>query len=477
MLDSNIAWVNCKFINDRMDSTLYITQISMGLFELFKKEDNIYFKIKTLEDICEKIVDGPFGSAILEDDYVNEGIPFIRVQNVTENGLNNENLVFISKEANEKIKRSECKPGDLVMTKTGRLGTTCVLTNEYSIYNIRGDLAKLELKKYINPYYVISYLNSNFGTKIINSYSSGSTRGRILLSNIKKVPIPIPSPEIQKYIGDKVRRAEELREEARRLKKEAEELVNNYLGFIQTDDTKKYSSVFISSSKVSDRIDSEYYHIKYLNIESELNKKGYKLIRLEDLCSKIINGKTYPTSSKRTKYYNIGVGELGNWFINKNNDKFIQDSVNKKYVLRKNSIIWGNAAHLAKYIGEKVNIVLESDTVVPTTEITAIEPDEDKINPYYLFLFMNSQWGYYQIQRTVKGMTAHSYPHDISKILVPMINFNREEERILKEAVEKSYNNEVLSKQLIQQAKQDVEDLIEGKFDMSKLRKSAVESG
>lgn len=45
-------------------------------------------------------------------------------------------------------------------------------------------------------------------------------------NSLENFLIPIPSPEIQKYIGDKVRRAEELREEAKKLK---EEMAKNYI--------------------------------------------------------------------------------------------------------------------------------------------------------------------------------------------------------------------------------------------------------
>jgi len=52
---------------------------------------------------------------------------------------------------------------------------------------------------------------------------------------------------------------------------------------------------------------------------------------------------------------------------------------------------------------------------------------------------------------------------------VPIIDLTNEELEVLKNNVITSYKNELNAKQLIQQAKQDVEDLIEGNFDMSKL--------
>jgi len=83
---------------------------------------------------------------------------------------------------------------------------------------------------------------------------------------------------------------------------------------------------------------------------------------------------------------------------------------------------------------------------------------------------MKSNWGYYQVQRTVKGMTAHSYPEDVSKIIVPILDFSFEELNVMKSAVELGYRYTKESKQLVQEAKQDVEDLIEGNFDMSKVK-------
>jgi hypothetical protein len=64
---------------------------------------------------------------------------------------------------------------------------------------------------------------------------------------------------------------------------------------------------------------------------------------------------------------------------------------------------------------------------------------------------------------------------DLLDIDIPVVD-----EKIISEISElvvNEFNNLRRAKQLIQQAKQDVEDLIEGKFDMSKLKESAVESG
>lgn len=464
----NVIWIASSRIEDRID-------VNPFKFEHIENEkmleniDNI-----TIDEALRSKKDITGGATPLGANYLNEGIKFIRTQNIQRNLIDLNDVVYISEEDNDKLSRSKLEENDVLLTITGAdFGRIATVRKNHLPANINQHSVRMHFKENIDPYFVSTYLNCKYGQSQIYKYSIGATRPAIDYTSIKKIKIPIPSPEIQKFIGDKVRRAEELREEAKRLKKETEGLIINKLGTINLEENRNYSSAFISSEKIVERIDSEYYHSKYLNIEDELNRKGFKVKKLGEVCTRIFNGRTYSTTDKERKYCNVGVGELGDWFVNKSKEKFINEKVDKKYCLKANSIIWGNAAHLAKYIGEKVNIVLEEETVIPTTEVTAIEPNEEAIDPYYLFIFMRTQWGYYQIQRTVKGMTAHSYPQDISNILVPIIDLTNEELEVLKNNVITSYKNELNAKQLIQQAKQDVEDLIEGNFDMSKLNKDS----
>jgi type I restriction enzyme S subunit len=81
--------------------------------------------------------------------------------------------------------------------------------------------------KNIDKYFLYSVLKSNVALKQVIDITTGSTLPRIDSEDVLNILVPIPSPEIQKYIGDKVRRAEELREEAKRLKEEAESLISN----------------------------------------------------------------------------------------------------------------------------------------------------------------------------------------------------------------------------------------------------------
>lgn len=80
-------------------------------------------KIKYLTDNNHPypVGDGDHGM-IKADDYLTEGIPYIRVLNLTwGNGLNMENVVYISESMNSLIKNSELKPNDILIAKTGAI--------------------------------------------------------------------------------------------------------------------------------------------------------------------------------------------------------------------------------------------------------------------------------------------------------------------------------------------------------------------
>ena len=72
------------------------------------------------KDVKFSIVDGPFGTQLHSEEYVDEGIPVVRVINLTYNGdFVSKNMVFIRKEKYSELKRSSIKEGDILIAKTG----------------------------------------------------------------------------------------------------------------------------------------------------------------------------------------------------------------------------------------------------------------------------------------------------------------------------------------------------------------------
>ena len=69
----------------------------------------------------------------VDEDYYTDssGIPFLRVQNVTSQGIDLSDVKFIKREVHDgMLKRSQLKKDDLVFTITGRIGSVRCCTGQ-----------------------------------------------------------------------------------------------------------------------------------------------------------------------------------------------------------------------------------------------------------------------------------------------------------------------------------------------------------
>lgn len=471
-----ILYIKSEALKDRLDSTFYVEFYQSGLNDI----ENNNIKIKSLKDATSNIVDGPFGSAILSDDYANEGVPFLRVKNVKDCMINYSDLVFITEQANQKIKRSECRPGDVVFTKTGWLGLSSVVPNDYSKYNIRGDLARIKINhNELDSHYLVAYLNSKIGQKVVYSYRTGSTRARIILSNLRKVPVPIPSIEVQKYIGNKIREAESLREEAIEFKKKSVINLNEFISEFMVEPVDKInnlngeqgyevinenpSSVWINTKNLDDRIDPKYYHYNYLKIElRNFEKQNYLIQCLNYFETGLNSFKSGNISVKRLKTKNIQNESI-------RQDELLDVEINKKNndkILKKGDVVlttYGTGS-----LG-KVAYIYKDTNWVPDYTI-AIMRTKENIDPAYLMTFLSSEYGQVQIMRRVNGTTGITFvlKSQLETLKIPIPPYKVQKQ--IGDKLRKFYKKLDASKKLVQEAKQDVEDLIEGKLDIEDIK-------
>ena len=339
--------------------------------------------------------------------------------------------------------------------------------------------------KNIDKYFLYSVLKSNVALKQVIDITTGSTLPRIDSEDVLNILIPIPSPEIQKYIGDKVRRAEELREVAKRLEKEIKTFFNEGFSGIYSSigESKVYHSKFTwkPAKNIRDVFNAEYFTLigdKYEQVIRE--QKGVYLDGLLKGCFMGKSPSQYADQGpKILKVKNLTNGGL-DWSDSDHVDKEFHLK-NKRCHLQHGDVFIIPAAHLAKYIGEKVDVYIRGiegikyPDAMASGKIIVIRPNFDKVNPIYLCLVMREKFVYHQIQRQVSGITASYYPKDVRQLCIPLIE--REKQDMVADKYIEIIKCKEQAKQLIQEAKQDVEDLIEGKFDMSKLNnESSTES-
>jgi type I restriction enzyme M protein len=136
-----------------------------------------------------------------------EGIPYILVKSITKEGINFENLKFIKKslKTNKDVIKNMVSENSIVMTRAGNSGIAANIPPDLIGGVASGFLINIKIKDEVNPYYIVAYLNSNYGQMQLERISSGSILESIRSSDLKQVKIILPPKEIQNTIGDKVK--------------------------------------------------------------------------------------------------------------------------------------------------------------------------------------------------------------------------------------------------------------------------------
>lgn len=208
-----------------------------------KRIDSEYFKkeyleneevIKNLNVKCEilgnLIVKMTGGATPLGADYPENGIPFLRVQNIMPNYFNLTDVVYITPQDDEALKRSRLKLNDVLLTITGiSYGKSAVVTKELVGSNINQHSVKIEVKN-INPYFLATFLNSKYGKLQSDRKVTGVTRPALDYQVIKTFLIPLFPMEFQLEIEKMVKDSHCALEQSKALYKEAEDLLYTELG-------------------------------------------------------------------------------------------------------------------------------------------------------------------------------------------------------------------------------------------------------
>lgn len=145
------------------------------------------------------IGDGDHG-LIKATDYVDAGIPYIRVQNLGwGTDLCLDGIMYITSEMNEKIKSSILKPNDVLFAKTGgTIGKTGIVPQNMPVANTTSHVGKITVSPKHNPRYVFYVLSSNIGyNQFWEIASAKTTRPELSIDEIKSLRITLPSNRVE----------------------------------------------------------------------------------------------------------------------------------------------------------------------------------------------------------------------------------------------------------------------------------------
>jgi hypothetical protein len=179
-----------------------------------------------------------------------------------------------------------------------------------------------------------------------------------------------------------------------------------------------WSVIKLSALSGAFRLDPEFWRPEYLRVERAIKKTEYK--RLGDLALSLRKGVFHILAESYVDqgvpfYRSSNVGAI----VPKESDLvFITPQRHKEEC--KTALFRGDIM-LAKTGKEAASVVLVKECNV-SQDVVALRPDREKINPFFLAVFLNTDLGALQMRRWFQGQVQmHLSLPDTRQILVPML--------------------------------------------------------
>lgn len=146
---------------------------------------------KAIGDLCSLITDGKHGDCQNETD---SGYYFVSVKDLINGDIFYDNVRQITrKDFEETHKRTDLKPGDILLTSSGTIGRMIIVKDDPKTFRttLQKSVAILKPIAEIAPrYYLFSLLNSEM--KNIIELAGGSTIANLLLGDLKRFKVRYP---------------------------------------------------------------------------------------------------------------------------------------------------------------------------------------------------------------------------------------------------------------------------------------------
>jgi len=355
------------------------------------------------------------------------------------------------------LKKTILSNNDLLVTIKGRIGNAAVVYKLQQETNINQDVARILVKKRVNPFYIAAFLNSRFGKLQIERIATNQINPFLGLGNLKELLIPIIEQDKQQEIENLIKRGLDELEISRNFYSQAESLLLEELGLkdFEIEDDLSYI-VNLSEIKSAHRADAEYFQPKYDKLVERIKKYGAApLLDLVQNVAARFNPKPQPT--KLFKYVELSnitssVGMIDG-FSEVSGDEAPSRA---KRVLKANDVILSSVEGSL----EKVALVgKEQEGYLASNGFFQFRSKD--ILPGVLLVLAKSFILQMQFEKETAGTILTAVPKEaVKNIIVPKIN--KPTQQKIADLVQKSHQARSKAKELLEQAKQKVESLIDG---------------
>ena len=389
----------------------------------------------------------------IQRNYVNEGVLFLRAQNVRPLSIDlTSNPVYISEEDAERLKDNTIDYKDILITRSGTAGICAIYLEDTEAISSSHTFIVKSGK--LNPFFLTIFLNTKYGKAIIQKGKYGSLQPEIAPYFLYQIPIPawdvLPSVIEKTYLHSK-----DLTELSKMRYIEAQTLLLSELGL--ADWQPKHQLTFVkyySDVEDAERFDADYFQPKYDDIVNAIRDYPDGWNTLEKL-ARLKESKFNPEVDTKYKYIelsNIGSnGEVTGCMVELGQD--LPTRARRK--------VTAGDVIVSSVEGSLDSIALiaeEYDNALCSTGFHVIQ--SDVLKSEVLLTFLKSIVGQLQLKKGCSGtiLTAIN-KEEFSKIAVPKIREEKQTE--IQQKVIESFNGRKRAKDLLEHAKRAVEIAIE----------------
>lgn len=450
-----------------------MSEVKLSELENSKRLDSEYYKKEylniensinsnkcyQLSELAEFLI-GPFGSAFDTANYVEDGYyRYVRGQDVKPFVLKDDDCRYIPESDYKRLFKYSLKEKDVLVSVVGTLGNACIVQKKDipAIFSCKSTVIRA---KKINPVVLLTYLNCEYGKKLLLRKERGAIQKGLNLDDLRTLLIPQFEENLSNQIESMFYEAQNKLEESKLLYSEAEDLLLSELGLKDWNPKKQNVSIkHFSDFFETGRLDAEYYQNKYDELFEHLSNFNC------DILDNIVNIKKSVEPGSES-YMNSGI-------------PFIRVSDINKYEISKTDLYLSpKDFNIEQLKPHKDTILLSKDgsigiaykcqndmDIITSGALLHLVIKDNDVLPDYLTLVLNSIVVQLQAERDSNGaIIQHWKPDEIKKVIIPKLSHDIQLK--ISKIIQKSLDLRDESKKLLDHAKQMVENEIE-KVNMS----------
>ncbi|EPA3872817.1 restriction modification system DNA specificity domain [Escherichia coli] len=457
----------------RTNSSILVERLDPNFYQPSLVENDKLIKSKGWVELQSLYEASGIGNTSAVERYYSEAadsIPYISGKVIKSFNIDLDECQRISLDSHKnELTKSALKPTDVLVIRKGDMGNACVVPSEVNEANCSSEVIYLKMKASSDPYYLVSYLNCDQGQKAFKRLGRGTIIPGVSLLDVPRLPIPKVSEFVQKYIGDKVRQAEQLRAWAKLLRTSVDAHLNS-LNLPINESPALLNRV--SAQTMEDRLDPRPYRTHYLCLVREIEKLPHDsistLVELASGCPVSSNDFLENSGIPLVRIRNIGFDDFIGLDTGVSQDVY-QDAT--KYQAKDKMIVVGMDGIFRSqfFISDELPMLVNQ-------RVAMLSPQN--IRGELLTHWLNRPEGQMQLnQWAVKTTVEHTSLSDIGRVLIPRLDKSLENklaDYLLNARLAYRY-----AKFLTQVAKTLVEALIEGQLTEQQLiqAQQALEDG